>query len=110
MVNADPARTPTLAMFAKPDYFLSNGAATCSGSCVTQNTGFLWNHGDYAAEINTNWLGIAGPGVARLGLDGSPANKGPNSAGPANGQGTVPQSGTQGTRIAETDIPPTLQV
>ena len=24
MVNADPARTPTLAMFAKPDYFLSH--------------------------------------------------------------------------------------
>ena len=22
MVNADPARTPTLAMFAKPDYYL----------------------------------------------------------------------------------------
>ena len=25
MVNADPARTPTFAMFAKPDYFLSPG-------------------------------------------------------------------------------------
>ena len=25
-VNADPARTPTFAMFAKPDYFLSTGA------------------------------------------------------------------------------------
>ena len=25
MVNADPARTPTLALFAKPDYFLSSG-------------------------------------------------------------------------------------
>ena len=40
MVNADPARTPTLAMFAKPDYFLSSGAANCSTPCVSQNTGF----------------------------------------------------------------------
>ena len=29
-VNADPARTPTLAMFAKPDYFLQ--AAPLSGA------------------------------------------------------------------------------
>ena len=28
MVNADPARTPTFAMFAKPDYYLYNGSAT----------------------------------------------------------------------------------
>jgi hypothetical protein len=66
MVNADPARTPTFAMFARPDYFLSTGPATCTGSCVTQNTGFAWDHGDYAAEINTNWLGIVGPGIAHL--------------------------------------------
>ncbi len=35
MVNADPARTPTLTMFAKPDYFLSSGPAACNTSCVT---------------------------------------------------------------------------
>jgi len=108
MVNADPARTPTLAMFAKPDYFLSNGGTACAAACVTQNTGFAWNHGDYAAEIDTNWLGIAGPGVARLGLDGSPPDKGPSSAGPGSGQVTVPQSGTKGTWIDEADIRPTL--
>ena len=51
MVNADPARTPTFALFAKPDYFFSPGSATCA-PCVTQNTGFAWDHGDYAAEIN----------------------------------------------------------
>src|SRR6478736_233587 len=39
MVNADPARTPTFAMFAKPDYFLSPGSASCA-PCVTQNTAF----------------------------------------------------------------------
>jgi hypothetical protein len=108
MVNADPARTPTFAMFARPDYFLSTGPATCTGSCVTQNTGFAWDHGDYAAEINTNWLGVVGPGVAHLGLDGTAADAGPNSAGPDSGQITVPGSGTTGTWVDETDIRPTL--
>ena len=108
IVNADPARTPTFALFARPDYFLSSGSATCSGSCVTQNTGFAWDHGDYAAEIDTNYLGIAGPGVKHLGLDGDTASEGPSSAGPDSGQITVPGSGTKGTWIDETDIRPTL--
>jgi hypothetical protein len=108
MVNADPARTPTFAMFAKPDYFLSTGSATCSTSCVTQNTGFAWDHGDYAAEIDTNYAGFAGPGVRRLGLDGSPAGQGPNSAGPDSGQVTVPDEHTQGTWVDETDMRPTI--
>ncbi len=108
MVNADPARTPTFAMFARPDYFLSAGAANCSTPCVAQNTGFAYDHGDYAAEINTNWLGMTGPGVASLGLDGTAANAGPNSAGPDSGQVTVPGSGTTGTWIDETDIRPTI--
>jgi hypothetical protein len=107
MVNADPARTPTFAMFAKPDYFLTPGSATCS-PCVTQNTAFAYNHGDYAAEINTNFFGIAGPGVRNLGVDGTAAADGPNSAGPDSGQVTVPGSGTTGTWIDETDIRPTL--
>jgi len=107
MVNADPARTPTFAMFAKPDYFLTPGPATCS-PCVTQNTSFAYNHGDYAAEINTNWLGMVGPGVANLGLDGMAAAAGPNSAGPNSGQVTVPGSGTTGTWLDETDIRPTI--
>ncbi|HWC86952.1 MAG TPA: hypothetical protein VG388_10455 [Solirubrobacteraceae bacterium] len=108
MVNADPARTPTLAMFAKPDYFLSSGSTSCGGPCVTQNTGFSWNHGDYAAEIDTNYLGLAGPGVANLGLDGTPTAAGPSSAGPSSGQTTVPGSGTTGTWVDETDVRPTL--
>ncbi len=107
MVNADPARTPTFAMFAKPDYFLSPGSATCS-PCVAQNTGFAYDHGDYAAEIDTNYFGVAGPGVRHLGLDGSAAAAGPNSAGPDSGQVTVPDSGTKGTWVDETDIRPTL--
>ena len=108
MVNADPARTPTLALFAKPDYFLSSGSTSCGTACVTQNTGFAWDHGDYAAEINTNYIGLVGPGVKHLGLDGSGPADGPNSAGPNSGQIEVVNSGTTGTWADETDVRPTL--
>jgi hypothetical protein len=106
MVNADPARTPTFAMFARPDYFLQATVPNCATVC--QNPSFAYDHGDYAAEIDTNWLGIAGPGVANLGLDGTAAGAGPNSAGANSGQVTVPGSGTTGTWIDETDIRPTI--
>ena len=108
MVNADPARTPTFALFAKPDYYLFNGGTSCSGPCVTQNTGFAWDHGDYAAEINNNWVGFVGPGVANLGLDGSAPEQGPSSAGPNSGQETSVQINNPGTWIDETDIQPTM--
>ena len=119
MVNADPARTPTLAEFAKPDYYLEQGSATCNASttgtssadastdCVTVDDGFAWDHGDYAAEINTNYVGFVGPGVKHLGLDGSPPSAGPSSAGPNSGQVVVVNSGTTGTWTDETDIRPT---
>jgi hypothetical protein len=117
MVNADPARTPTLAEFAKPDYYLEQGSATCDDSttgtndntsdCVTVDDEYAWDHGDYAAEINTNYVGFVGPGVRNLGLDGSPPADGPNSAGPDSGQTVVANSGTQGTWVDETDIRPT---
>jgi hypothetical protein len=108
MVNADPARTPTFALFAKPDYFLTTGSATCTGSCVTVNSGFAWDHGDYAAEINTNYAAFAGPGVKHLGLDGQAPSTGPSSAGANSGQTVVVNSGTTGTWMDETDIRPTL--
>jgi hypothetical protein len=108
MVNADPARTPTFSLFAKPDYYLYHGSPSCSGSCVNVNRGFAWDHGDYAPEIDTNWLGFAGPGVASTGLDGSGPSQGPNSAGPNSGQGTIPGEGTTGTWTDETDVRPTL--
>jgi hypothetical protein len=108
MVDADPARTPSFALFAKPDYFLSTGLATCpAAGCVTQNPGFAYDHGDYAAEINTNYVGFAGPGVKQRGLDGTGAADGPNSAGPNSGQTEVIDSGTTGTWTDETDIEPT---
>jgi len=107
MVNADPARTPTFALFAKPDYFFTPGLASCS-PCVTQNTGFAWDHGDYAAEINTSYAAFAGPGVKHLGLDGQAPATGPSSAGPDSGQIVAAGSGTTGTWMDETDIRPTL--
>jgi hypothetical protein len=114
MVNADPARTPTFAMFARPDYFFTPGPATCNpnvtgpGGCVTQSPAFAWDHGAYAAEINTNYVGFAGPGVKNLGLDGTSAANGPNSAGADSGQQVAANSKNPGTWVDETDIRPTL--
>jgi hypothetical protein len=108
MVNADPARTPTFAMFGRPDYFFLPGSPSCGSSCISQTTSFAYEHGDYAAEINTNWLGIAGPGVKSLGLDGTAADAGPSSAGANSGQVTVPGSNTTGPWLDETDIRPTI--
>ncbi len=72
MVNADPARTPTLAMFARPDYYLQSSAlsGSCKGELICTDDAYAWDHGDYAAEINTNYVGFVGPGVRHLGLDG----------------------------------------
>ncbi|HEY6474201.1 MAG TPA: hypothetical protein VIY26_15005 [Acidimicrobiales bacterium] len=108
LVNADPARTPTLSVFAKPDYYLFDGGSTCSGACVQVDDEYAWDHGDYAAEIDTNYVGLVGPDVKHLGLDGSAPNAGPNSAGANSGQTTVPAEGTTGTWTDETDIRPTL--
>lgn len=114
MVDADPARTPTVAMFARPDFFLSNGPASCNpsvvgtGGCVSVNSGFAYNHGDFAAEINTNYVGFAGPGVRAAGVLGNQPNAGPNSAGPDSGQIAAIDSGTAGPWTDETDINPTM--
>ncbi len=69
MVTADPARTPTLTMFADPNYFLFAAAANCSSPCVTEQPGFAWNHGDVQSDITTTWLGMVGPGVDQTGVD-----------------------------------------
>lgn len=71
MVTADPARTPTLTMFANPDYFLFTGGTSCTTPCVQEEPGFAWNHGDVAPDINTTWLGLVGPGVKHLGVEHS---------------------------------------
>src|SRR5262250_1358884 len=74
MVTADPRRTPTLVLFAHPDYFLFTGAANCESPCITVPTTpptntFAWNHGGIQPEIATTWLGLVGPGVRHLGDD-----------------------------------------
>jgi hypothetical protein len=71
MITADQQRTPTLTMFADPDYFLFAGAPNCSLPCVfvppPSNFTFAWNHGSIDPEIATTWLGMVGPGVLNLG-------------------------------------------
>ena len=76
MITADPQRTPTLTMFALPDYFLFAGAANCILPCITVPTTpptstFAWNHGGIQPEIATTWLGMVGPGVRNNGDDGT---------------------------------------
>jgi len=106
MVNADPRRTPTFSVFARPDYYIQSGS--CSGSCVYVDDSYAWDHGDYAPEIDSNYVGFVGPGVRHLGLDGWNASQGPNSAGPNSGQGTVPAEHNPGPWVDETDIQPTI--
>ena len=72
MVTGDPKRTPTFALFANPDFWLSSGPSSCGKSCVSEPSGQdAWNHGDVAPEINTTWLGLVGPSVAHQGVDNS---------------------------------------
>ena len=75
MITADPQRTPTLTMFALPDYFLFQSSAPCDEGgttppCITVPTTpptstFAWNHGGIQPEIATTWMGMVGPGVKR---------------------------------------------
>lgn len=68
MITGDPARSPTFTAFADPNYFVFAGAGNCTAPCVTEQPGFAWNHGDFAPDINRTWLGLAGPGIKRLGV------------------------------------------
>ena len=74
MVTADPQRTPTLTMFAQPDWFFFAAAPNCNSPCITVPTTpptntFAWNHGGVQPEIATTWLGMVGPGVVNKGDD-----------------------------------------
>jgi hypothetical protein len=74
MLTFDPLRTPSFVLFANPDYFISGSTAcgtstTPATSCVTQQPGFAWNHGDFQPQISTTWLGLAGGGIDAAGLD-----------------------------------------
>jgi hypothetical protein len=117
--NADPNRTPSFTVFPKGDYFLSSGTSDSCGTGTTQanaaakcssiNNGFAWDHGYYAPEINTTWLGIVGPGVANKGVDGSAAAVGPSSADGANSNPQLDTSvQNSGTWADHTDVRPTI--
>jgi len=74
MQTFDPLRTPSLTIFANPDYFVGGStacgtSATPAASCVVQQPGFAWNHGDIQPEITHIWLGMVGPGIDDEGQD-----------------------------------------
>jgi hypothetical protein len=125
-VNADPNRTPSFTVFPRPDFYLSTGTgdptsnpktpncptstpATAAANCVVINSGFAWDHGYYAPEIDNTWLGLVGPGVAHKGVDGFTAGQGPSSE---DGSNSNPQPVTSlknpGTWADHTDIRPTI--
>jgi hypothetical protein len=102
MQTGDPLRTPTYTLFPVPDYFFST-----SGPNVSINSSFAWDHGYYSPNIDITWGAFAGPGVARLGVDG-PQPAGGNEASDPNSTRTVPQASGTGTYVDEVDLRPTL--
>jgi hypothetical protein len=118
-VVADPSRTPTFTVFPQSDVYMTDGTTdTCSGTTTAANAGtnctflsphYLWNHGYYGPEINNTWLGLVGPGVDHLGLNGSDAAAGPNSAGASSGEAKSDTSvRNDGVWADHTDTRPTL--
>ncbi len=72
MITGDPKRTGTLALFGNPDFWLDSSLpSSCSAKALVCEPagGDAWNHGDVAPEINTTWLGLAGPGVSHEGVN-----------------------------------------
>jgi hypothetical protein len=73
MITSDPLRTPTFIMFANADYFFQTPDTPVScipqSNCISADTGFAWNHGDFQEDIAHVQLGFVGPGVLRRGLD-----------------------------------------
>jgi hypothetical protein len=64
-------------MFGNDNYFNETASAKqgtgkdCSQppACVSEETGFAWNHGDFQEQITRTWFGMVGPGVAKQGRD-----------------------------------------
>jgi hypothetical protein len=102
MQTNDPLRTPTYSIFPVPDYFFGT-----SGSNVSINSGFAYDHGYYSPNINVTWVGFAGPGVAVRGVDG-PGPAGGNESQDPNSTHTVPQASQVGTWVEEASIRPTM--
>ena len=119
--NADPARVPSFTAFPIPDVYFTDGtgdspackagttAATAPTTCTSINSEYAWNHGYYAPEINNTWLGLVGPGVKNVGVDGSSPGQGPSSADDANSSTTLDtQTGNHGTWVDQADVQPTI--
>jgi hypothetical protein len=77
MVTADPFRTPTLTLFADPQWFFfstAGGVCPTPVACATipprSPQSFAWNHGDIQDEIASTWVGYVGPGVKAAGQVG----------------------------------------
>jgi hypothetical protein len=75
MITADSARTPTLAMFANPDYYLYTSGTPCSGAGCESFGSDVWNHGDVSPDINQSWMAFVGPGVLNRGVDNTWASE-----------------------------------
>jgi hypothetical protein len=59
-------------LFGNDNFWLSSGPDSCGKSYFSEPTGGdAWNHGTVAEQINTTWVGLAGPGVAHHGIDNS---------------------------------------
>ncbi len=75
MVPAVADRLPTFTMFGNDNYFNQTASASsgkgkdCSQApaCVSEGSGFAWNHGDFQKQITRTWFGMVGPGVAKQG-------------------------------------------
>lgn len=71
MTSGDRARVPSFVIFARPDYFVFAGGTDCPDpGCLAVDPQRAWSHGGVDSAVNTTWLALAGPGVARRGLDG----------------------------------------
>ncbi len=67
MTTADPARTPSVLLFAMPDYSLKAGPASCKAGCLAVNPASAWNRGTVSPDITTTWAALVGPGVLAQG-------------------------------------------
>lgn len=73
MITESPARSANFVMFGDPNYFNETvtNQADCDGSspCVEQNPQFARTDGNVPQISDNAWFGMAGPGVAHLGLN-----------------------------------------
>jgi hypothetical protein len=102
MQTNDPLRLPTYSIFPMPDYFFGT-----SGPNVSINNDFAYDHGYYSPNVDITWVGFAGAGVARNGVDG-PGPTGGNESHDPNSTNTVPEASKVGTWVEEASIRPTM--